>query len=163
MRILMSATLALGLVACANANSLSDEDLQTARELRDAAMQGTGAFEIVEDLTTRVGPRMPGSDGDARGVAWAQEKLEGMGFDEVRLEPVTFPTWQRGKEEARIVGNFAQPLIVTTLGYAPPTPEGGLEADVVMFDDLAALQAASADEFGRAHPYAFGFAATLWG
>lgn len=146
MRIIASVAIALGLIACANADTLSDEDIQTARELRDAAMQGTQAFEIVEDLTTRVGPRMPGSDGDARGVAWAQEKLEGMGFDDVRLEPVTFPTWTRGEETARVTGDFSQPLIVTTLGYSPATPAGGVEAEVVMFDDLAALQEASASD-----------------
>ncbi|TRW49994.1 M20/M25/M40 family metallo-hydrolase [Aliidiomarina halalkaliphila] len=128
------------------ASVFTQSQLETARELRDAAMQETGAFEIVKDLTTRVGPRMPGSEGDARGVAWAKDALEAMNFDRVWLEPVTFPTWTRGVETARVLGDSSQPLVVTTLGYSPATPAGGIEAQVVMFDNLAALEAASADE-----------------
>lgn len=128
-----------------DAQSFRDEDLDIARELRDAAMAGTDAFALVEDLTTRVGPRMAGTEGDARAVAWATDVLESMDFDEVRHEPVSFPTWERGRESAEVVSPAPQSLVITTLGYSPPTPEGGVTAEVVPFDDLGALRDADPD------------------
>ena len=130
----------------AHASVFDESDIELVRELRDNAKQGTGAFAIVEDLTTRVGHRMPGSENDARGVEWATNKLESMGFDSVHHEPVTFPTWTRGHESATVISHGNQNLVLTTLGYSPATPEQGIEADIVMFDDLAALEDADSSE-----------------
>lgn len=130
-----------------------DEDLAVARQLRDDAMEGTRAFEIAEDLTTRVGPRLAGSPGDARAVEWATERLGAMGFDDVRRMPVTFPTWRRGEEVAEVVSPAPQPLVVTTLGYAPPTPEGGVEAEIVEFADLEALEGAAREDVEGKIPF----------
>ena len=41
------------------------------RVLRERAMADSGAFKIVELLTTEVGARSAGSEADARAVAWA--------------------------------------------------------------------------------------------
>ena len=79
------------------------ETLATAVQLRDTAMQGSGAFAIVVSVTTEVGPRMAGSPGDARAVAWAKAKFEELGYDRVYTEPVTFPAWRRGHERAEVV------------------------------------------------------------
>ncbi|MGH9361476.1 MAG: peptidase M28 family protein, partial [Thermoanaerobaculia bacterium] len=43
--------------------ALSPELRATAAALRDAALQGTGAYELVRSLTTEVGPRPAGSPG----------------------------------------------------------------------------------------------------
>lgn len=136
----------IALPASAQSNVFSDEDKELVRELRDNAMQGTNAFDYVEDLTTRVGQRMPGSDGDRRGVEWATSTLEAMGFDSVHHEPVTFPTWTRGHESATITSHGDQSLVLTTLGYTPATPEDGIEAEVVMFDSLDDLREADRDD-----------------
>ncbi len=124
------------------AETFSDEDLAVARELRERALAGDGGYQIVADLTTRIGARMAGSEADARAVAWAVELLEGMDFDRVWTEPATFPTWQRGFERTQVVSPASHELVSLALGFSPATPEGGIEAEVVMFDDLAALKAA---------------------
>lgn len=124
---------------------IPDADIAIAKQLRDSALQGSGAFEIVESLTTEVGHRMPGSANDARGVAWAVSKLEALGFDRVWTEPVTFPVWSRGEESARIISPREQPMAIAALGGSVGTPPEGVSGEIVHFEDFAALQAADED------------------
>ncbi|MCC5864786.1 MAG: M20/M25/M40 family metallo-hydrolase [Wenzhouxiangella sp.] len=140
----------LGLSAPLSADYFSDEDLAIARELRERALVRDGGFDVVEDLTTRVGPRLAGTEADARAVAWAVELLNGLGFDRVWKEPVTFPTWSRNFERVRVTSPVEQRMEALAIGYSPATPEGGIEAEVVMFDDLdALLNAEPEDVAGR--------------
>lgn len=74
-------------------------------------------------------------------LAWTEEKFVQLGFDRVWTEPVTFPKWERRSESAHVLGAHAQPLQITALGGSPA---GDLQAEVVRFADLAALQAAPA-------------------
>jgi hypothetical protein len=126
----------------ANMTGLDAADLRTAEALRDTALRGSPAFDIVDELTTTIGPRLAGTEADHRSVAWAEATMKALGFDTVRREPVSFPYWLRGHESAAIIGENAQPLEVTTLGGSIGTGGTPLEAEVVAFDDLAALQAA---------------------
>ena len=112
--------------------------------LRDAALGDTLAYEITEALTTEVGPRMAGTDAEARARTWAVALLKALGFANVRVETFDMPVWVRGEERAEIVSPFPQKLAVTALGNSGATPPGGISAPVVAFDDIAALQAAPA-------------------
>jgi len=137
----------LMLAACsAAAQPFSPEDLAEARALREQTLAGNGGFDVVEDLTTRIGPRLAGSPADAKAVAWAVALLEDLGFDRVWTEPATFPTWSRGHERVRVVAPVAQEFQALAIGYSPATPEAGIEAEVVMFDDLASLEAAAPEQ-----------------
>lgn len=127
------------------AEYFSEAELNTARELRERALSRDGGFDVVEDLTTRIGPRMAGTEADDKAVAWAEELLTEAGFDRVWLEPATFPTWSRGFERVRVTSPVEQTFEALAIGFSPATPAGGIEAEVVMFDDLAGLEAA-ADE-----------------
>lgn len=124
--------------------ALSANDLKTAASLRDQANGGSMAWDIVESLTTEVGPRMGGSEADPRAVAWAVAKLQSLGFDRVWTEPVTFPNWRRERERAQVLSPYPQPLHVTALGGSVGTPADGIEAEVVELADMAALRAAPA-------------------
>ncbi len=111
--------------------------------LRDSALNGTRAFEIVRSLTTEVGPRLAGSAGDARAVEWGVRTMKALGFQNVRAEKTTVPHWERGAESGEIVSPWPQPVALTALGGSVGTPEGGVEAEVVRVPDLAALEALS--------------------
>lgn len=113
----------------------------TIDRLQAQALESDLAWELLSSLTTDVGPRMPGTRGDALGVAWAEARFEALGFDRVRREPVTFPLWRRGFEEARVVAPRLQDLAVTALGGSPST-RGVISAELVHFADLTALEAA---------------------
>ncbi len=123
----------------------SDEDLAVARDLMEQGLAGDGGFEVVKDLTTRIGPRLAGTEDDARAVEWAENWLNDMDFDKVWLEPVTFPTWTRETERVEVRTPKIQSFEALAIGFSPATPEGGLESEVVMFDDLADLEAAEPD------------------
>jgi carboxypeptidase Q len=112
--------------------------VEQAAALRERALGGSGAWDLVESLTTEVGPRMAGSAGDAAAVAWAKARFEALGYDRVWLEPVTFPVWVRGREQAEVLAPFPQPLHLTLLGNSEGT-RGPLEAEVVEFATLQAL------------------------
>jgi hypothetical protein len=140
------AVLALGLAlahaASAAGDGLNDRAIANAERLRDTAMAGSGAYALVESLTTEVGPRLAGSPADAAAVAWARARFKALGYDRVVVEPVTFPLWRRGAEHAQVLAPFPQPLAITTLGGSIGTGGAPLEADLVEFANLAALKAA---------------------
>ncbi|GAA5524828.1 putative lipoprotein aminopeptidase LpqL [Microbulbifer aestuariivivens] len=137
--VLASGFLATLAVTTAAAKPLSREDLSVAEVLRDRALEFSDAYSIVESLTVEVGPRPAGSAGDRRAVAWAQEKMQALGFDRVYTEQIEVPRWHRGHAHARVVTPYPQPLIVTSLGYSVGTPEEGLTAQIVEFADVQEL------------------------
>jgi Zn-dependent M28 family amino/carboxypeptidase len=100
------------------------------------------AWQIVEDLVVEVGPRLAGSEAEGRARDWAVAMLREQRFTNVRIEPFTIPYWDAIREEASIVGPAPQPMVIAALGGSPSTPQGGLEAQVVRFPDMAALEAA---------------------
>ncbi len=106
---------------------------ETAAKLRDSALANNVGFALVESLTTEVGPRMVGSSGDAKAVAWAVAKLTSLGFANVRTEPVSYTAWARGVETADVTAPFPQKLAITALGGSVATPKNGLEAEIVLF------------------------------
>ncbi|WP_434027380.1 M28 family peptidase [[Pseudomonas] boreopolis] len=135
----IAALLATSSAQAAPATRIPDKALATAAQLREQALADNTGWKVVESLTTEVGPRLAGSEADARAVAWAKAKFEQLGFDKVWTEPVTFPKWERRGEKAEVIGPHAQPLKVTALGGSPG---GTVEGEVVRFADLAALKAA---------------------
>lgn len=126
------------LSACSSDHQ-SSESIQTAIQLSNKALQSDRAWNIVESLTTEVGPRLAGTEADERAVKWAREMLEQSGFDKVWLEPVEFPVWRRHNEYARVISPFPQELKVTALGYSGST-EGEMFGEVVMFQTLGELE-----------------------
>ncbi len=139
----------LGLALTVAAGELSQQDLDQAAELRDNALQNNIAWELLESLTTEVGPRLAGSDADARAVAWAKARLSEMGFDRVWTEPVAIPYWERREETARILSPAPQNLTITALGGSVGTG-GSIKAQVVMYPHVDDLKKANgADIAGK--------------
>jgi len=140
--VLATSLLAAGtLQAAPRATTIPDQAVAAATQLRERALGSNLGYEITESLTTQVGPRLAGSEADARAVEWAQAKFKALGYDKVWLEEVRFPKWERRSEHASVVGTHAQPLTLIALGGSPA---GTVEAEVVRFADLAALEAAPA-------------------
>jgi carboxypeptidase Q len=114
-----------------------------AEGLRDAALADDKvAWDIVEGLTTEIGPRLAGTEAEARARDWAVRKLKALGFRNVHVEEARMAGWVRGTETAEILSPFPQRLVVTALGASGATPPEGLTAEVAGFDDVAALEAA---------------------
>jgi len=137
-----SLMLATGIASAASITTIPAAAVKTAEQLRDKAMHDDTGYRVVASLTTEVGPRMAGSDADPRARAWSIAKFKALGYDKVYTEAVTYPLWVRRSEHGAIVAPFPQSLVLTALGYSAGTPKGGLTAQVVKFDSLAALKAA---------------------
>jgi hypothetical protein len=114
--------------------SVPDEII--AREL--AASQ---AFATLEHLTDDIGPRLTGSPGAAAAVRWTTQRFRDWGIIATN-ERVMVPHWVRGAEEAHLVTQGRQRIILTALGGSVATPPDGITADVVAvhsFDELKQL------------------------
>src|SRR4051812_4066626 len=139
-KLLLSAALLPSFLLAMPASGQSQAD-QAAR-LRDAALQDDVAWDIIEGLTTEVGPRLAGSEAEARARTWAVARLKSLGFRNVHVEEYRMKTWLRGAETAEIVSPFPQKMAVTALGHSGATPPEGITAEVVGFDTIDALKAA---------------------
>ena len=103
------------------------------------SQQSDLAFNIVKSLTVEVGPRIAGSKGDKRAVAWAEAKFAELGFDKIYKQPVRVRNWERGFADTKVLAPYPQDLVISALGGSIATPDGGLDAQVVMFGSLDEL------------------------
>ena len=115
---------------------------KNADTLMQRGLQDQVGLQFVEDLTTEVGPRLAGSEAEARARDWVVAELKSLGFSNVRVDDFTIPFWSRVKESARVVSPAPQNLAITMLGGSRSTPEGGITAEIVRFTSLNALREA---------------------
>ncbi len=110
--------------------------------LRERALQDNLSVDIIESVTTEVGARRMGTEGDQRVIAWAQAKFTELGFDRVWTEPVELDRgWIRGEATAEILEPYPHNVVMTALGYSVGT-DGDLVGEVIEFpsyDDLLAV------------------------
>jgi len=128
--------------AFAQSDNFSAKQLTQVAGIKQKALESDLAWNLVESLTTEVGPRMPGTPGDKAAVSWAIAKFKAMGFDKVWTEPATFPKWIRYSESAAIVSPAPQAMHITALGNSISTPKNGIEAEIIEFKNLAELESA---------------------
>lgn len=102
-------------------------------------------YAFVRDLTTEVGPRLAGSEAEARARTWSTQELAELGFANIRTETFTIPYWSRSLDTASIVSPAPQNMVITALGGSTSTPPGGVEAEVIRFESMNELRAASSD------------------
>jgi carboxypeptidase Q len=131
----------LALVAPAGAQDAAT--VERAAAIRDAALSRNIALDYVTQITTRFGARPAGSHSEQQAAAWAAGYMREHGFQNVRIEQFPLVGWERGEESAAVLGDHPQRLVVAALGHSPGT-NGVIEAEVVRFETLEALNAAPA-------------------
>ncbi|MBU2428727.1 MAG: M28 family peptidase [Gammaproteobacteria bacterium] len=104
------------------------------------------AYQLTEELTVEVGPRIAGSLADAKAVAWATNKFQLLGYDKVWTEQFNTPFWQRGNARLEIISPYPQSLVLTALGGSVGTDAEGITASIVMFNSLEDLMQAKREE-----------------
>ncbi len=132
------------LVLCHFAAIAQDEN--TIRTIFDEALAKGKSYEMLYDLTTKIGPRLSGSPGAAAAVEWSRHVMQDYGFDSVWLQPVMVPHWVRGQKEiARIINSKrvgSLDINVCALGGSigtGPTGKVGNVIEVKTFDELKLL------------------------
>lgn len=139
----MKAIVALGMTVFLAAETIGQEHpvipadaAATARTLMETALESDLAYEIVESLTTEVGPRLAGSEAEARARVWGEALGQELGFDRVAVENFTMPFWDRGELSIAMTSPYEMDLYGTALGGSGT---GEIAADIVYFrtvDDL---------------------------
>ena len=110
------------------------------------AENDTLAYEIVEGLTTEIGPRQGGTEAEQRARDWSVAKLKALGFANVREEKFDMPTWVRGEEKAWVISPFQMPMAITALGNSRSTGDIPMEGEIVYFATYDALVSADASQ-----------------
>ncbi|MDT0594949.1 M28 family peptidase [Glaciecola petra] len=119
-------------------NIISEEQRKTATDLMQTALNSDLGFEIVESLTTEIGPRLAGSEAELRSLQWGVKLGKELGFDRVSIEEFTMPFWDRGHLHISMTAPYQQDLYGTALGGAAPSTKE-IQAPVVYFRDIHAL------------------------
>jgi len=114
--------------------------VEEAKLLINRGLNSNIGFEIVESLTTEVGPRLAGTEAEKRARDWGEKKFKELEFSNIRSEPFSVDHWERRHEHVHIISPFPQNLVVTTLGGSVSTPTDGLSGDIVSFPTLQALK-----------------------
>ncbi|AZQ85789.1 peptidase M28 family protein [Colwellia sp. Arc7-635] len=125
-----------------SAQQLNAEQQIQLNELKTTALKSDLSYQLIESLTTEVGHRLMGSDGDKKSIVWAVDKMKALGFDKVWTEEVTGSYWLRGEAKARIVAPYPHDVVVLALGGSIGTAKSGLTANIAHFATFADLKAA---------------------
>lgn len=131
-------------LACsmASASVFTEAQLKEINTLKQNALNSELAWKLDESLTTEVGHRMIGSEGDKKAIKWAQKNMKALGFDRVWTEEVTFTEWVRGDLDAKIVSPYPHKVVAIGLGGSIGTGPKGIQAQVAHFKTFADLKAA---------------------
>ncbi len=107
--------------------------------------------ENLRYLTDTIGGRVTGSPAADRAVGWAVEAFRRAGVDEVHTEKYTIPaSWSEGHTKVDVLSPEPFPVRLTSIGWSPATPDGGITADIVDvgFGDDSAFAKAGASANG---------------
>ncbi|MFN3529884.1 MAG: M28 family peptidase [Bacteroidia bacterium] len=143
--------------AGARAQQRGLEDATFIRQLFDSSLVQGQSWPMLEHLCKQIGHRLSGSEQAHQAVLFTRNQMLRFGFDSVWLQPVMVPVWKRGEPEQaqiriykRTGGGMVQrrdlPVSVLALGGSVATPPSGIEAEVVEFASLRALEAAQTAE-----------------
>lgn len=150
--VLTAALSTLGAEAPAQVDDVPTYAPTVDRILREAVARGR-AYDMLTDLCTTAPHRLAGSPGAAAAVEWARQTFEEVGLENVRLEPVIVPHWERG-DVCRVTlaapaGLAGEELTAIALGSSVATPEFGLTAGVIEVQSFEELSERRAEAAGK--------------
>jgi carboxypeptidase Q len=134
----------VGTGACSVEKTCAD----VAPDITKSALGPSPLEENLRYLTDVIGGRVTGSAAADKAVAWGVEAFRRAGVDEVHAEKFTVPvSWSERHTHVEILAPEPFPVRLVSIGWSPPTPEGGITADIVdvgMGDDTVFARVATA-------------------
>lgn len=124
---------------------ITEQQKATAKALMQKALKSDLAYEIVESLTTEVGPRLGGSEAEGRARDWGVKLGKELGFDRVSIEEFTMPYWVRGELKIALSVPYAQDLYGTALGGSGASTND-IDAPLVYFRNLDGIESVKSGE-----------------
>ncbi|KFU96253.1 Carboxypeptidase Q, partial [Chaetura pelagica] len=108
----------------------------------DLAVHGKAqnrSYERLAVFTDTIGPRLSGSKNLDAAIKYMFSALQEDGLENVHLEPVKVPHWERGEEFAMMLEPRNHSIAILGLGNSVATPPEGIKAEVIVvtsFDEL---------------------------
>jgi hypothetical protein len=127
------------------AQSNAQKDSLFIRKIYDEALLRGKAYDDLRSLCKDIGPRLSGSSEAAMSIRWSEQKMRNYGFDQVYLEPIMVPHWERGNPETAWItlpNGSIEKLTLCALGGSVST-NGVLEGELVLFNHLDDLKKAN--------------------
>lgn len=132
------------LVACFAASlALQAQDSVMIKKISDEILVSGECYRNLEHLCKKIGSRLTASPGAEKAVKWTEELMKGYGFDNVYLQKVKVPHWERGdKEKALAISAQGKEteMTIVALGGSIATPEKGIRAELVEVKDFDELK-----------------------
>nr|XP_045000606.1 carboxypeptidase Q [Jaculus jaculus]XP_045000607.1 carboxypeptidase Q [Jaculus jaculus] len=113
-----------------------------AKAIIDLAVYGKSqnrSYDRLGLLVDTVGPRLSGSKNLENAIQIMYQNLQQNGLENVHLEPVKIPHWERGEESAMMLVPRVHKMAILGLGSSIGTPPEGIMAEalvVTSFDEL---------------------------
>lgn len=130
----------LALIGWAGAQEVDDYQVQADRIIEKARASDLG-WERLSRLCTLFPHRLSGSQGLEQSIDWVLAEMAQDGFDLVTTQAVDVPHWERGEERLKVLGQEPFELAVLAFGGSVSTPQGGLEADLLVVSNYDELEA----------------------
>lgn len=128
----------------------SYEDI--AKEIINLAVYGKAqnrSYERLELLVDTVGPRLSGSQNLEKAIQIMYQNLQQDGLENVHLEPVKIPHWERGEESAVMLAPRIHKMAILGLGSSIGTPPEGIKAEVLVVTSFDELQRRASEARGK--------------
>jgi carboxypeptidase Q len=104
---------------------------QAAAKILPIIMGPSPMEENLRRLTDEIGGRLPGSPEMAKAVGWALAAFSTAGVP-AHAEKYMLPaSWKEGDSRLEVLGPVKFPVRLTSEAWAPATPPGGIEANVI--------------------------------
>ncbi|MBI3133793.1 MAG: M28 family peptidase [Bacteroidetes bacterium] len=123
-------------------HSFANPDSLFIRKIYDEALVSGQCYENLRSLCKDIGARITGSAEAKMAIKWGHDLLESYGFDNVYLQEIKVPHWERGTTEAGWIMNESgklSKLNILALGGSVGT-EGLLEGEIVLVESVSDLE-----------------------
>ncbi len=122
-----------------------NQDETTIKTIFNESLKNGESYEMLEQLTHRIGPRLSGSRGAADAVEWCRLAMLDLNFDSVWLQPVMVPHWVRGQKEIGYTVSSKKRekigLNICALGGSVGTGPQGVLGKIIEVQGLKELEA----------------------
>ncbi|XP_057164067.1 carboxypeptidase Q isoform X2 [Ursus arctos] len=107
------------------------------------------SYERLALLVDTVGPRPSGSKSLEKAIQIMYQNLQEDGLENVHLEPVKIPHWERGEESAVMLEPRIHKMAILGLGSSIGTPPEGITAEVLVVTSFKELQRRAREARGK--------------
>ncbi len=129
-------------------SAFTQSDSVFMRSIYNEALSNGHAYEDLRSLCKDIGARLTGSAEAEMAIEWGKLKMESYGFDQVYLQEIQVPHWERGTKESGWIkeknGTLSK-VNLLALGGSIGT-NGSMQGEIIVFNSLDELKSSNKDK-----------------